>query len=102
MTANYATEQDRDLFAVMANASPETEGSNNLIKDGCFPVTSYTDILHVYLPQFKDQLKELTGKPEHVYSLQEELTENKLIAYRKKHSKQWSESECTVFNLITP
>ena len=101
MTANYATEQDRDLFAVMANASPETEGSNNLIKDGCFPVTSYTDILHVYLPQFKDQLKELTGKPEHVYSLQEELTENKLIAYRKKHSKQLSESECTVFNLIT-
>ena len=53
------------------------------------------------MPQFKDQLKELTGKPEHVYSLQEELTENKLIAYRKKHSKQLSESECTVFNLIT-
>ncbi len=101
MTANYASEQDRDLFAVMANASRDTEGSNNLIKDGCFPVTDYTDILQVYLPQFADQIKELTCRPEHIYSLQEELTENKLVAYRKKYRKQLTDSEWMVFELLT-
>ncbi|MBQ7089917.1 MAG: DNA-processing protein DprA, partial [Clostridia bacterium] len=101
MTANYASEQDRDLFAVMANASLENEGSNNLIKDGCFPVTDYTDILQVYLPQFSDQIKELICKPEHIYSLQEELAENKLVAYRKKNRKQLNDSEWAVFEQLT-
>ena len=101
MTANYACEQNRDLFAVMANGSSETEGSNALIKDGCFPVTDYTDILRVYLPQFGNQLIELSCKAEQVYSLQEELTENKLIAYHKKHSKQLTAAERQVFQMIT-
>ncbi|MBQ8894120.1 MAG: DNA-processing protein DprA [Clostridia bacterium] len=101
MTANYAIEQNRDLFAVMSNACPESEGSNQLIKDGCYPVTEYTDILQVYLPQFGDQLKELTSSQEQVFSLQQELTEDKLAAYKKKYSKNLSDAERAVFSLLS-
>lgn len=101
MTANYALEQNKDLFAVMANACAESEGSNNLIKDGCYPVTDYTDILQLYLPQFGDRLKELAYPQEKVFSLQEELTEDKLEAYKKKNSKKLSDAERAVFALLT-
>ncbi len=101
MTANYAIEQNRDLFAVMANASPTAEGSNNLIKQGCYPVTEYTDILQHYLSSFKDRLTELACSREKVFSLQDELTEDKLIAYKKKHRKQLSPEEQAVFDLLT-
>ncbi len=101
MTANYACEQNRDLFALLSNASEATEGSNRLIKDGCYPVTDYTDILNVYLPRYADRLKELLCTPEKVFSLQDELTQDKLLAYRKKHSKKLSETERIVFNLLT-
>lgn len=88
MTANYASEQNRDVFALLSNVSEATEGSNKLIKDGCYPVTDYTDILMQYLPQFKDQLKKLLHPQEKIFSLQDELTENKLEAYHRKHSKK--------------
>ena len=101
MTANYACEQNRDLFALLSNASEATEGSNRLIKDGCYPVTDYLDILNVYLPRYGEQLKELLCPPEKVFSLQDELTQDKLEAYRKKHGKKLSESERTVFYLLT-
>ncbi len=101
MTANYACEQNRDLFALLSNASDATEGSNKLIKDGCYPVTDYTDILNVYLPRYADRLKELLCPPEKVFSLQDELTQDKLEAYRKKHSKKLDEKERIVFQLLT-
>lgn len=101
MTANYAYEQNRDVFALLSNVSEATEGSNKLIKDGCYPVSDYTDILSLYLPQFKEQLKELLRPQEQVFSLQDELTENKLEAYRRKHSKKLSETERAVFMLLS-
>lgn len=49
ITANHASEQGKDVFAVMGNInSINSVGSNNLIKDGAIPVTSYTDILNYY------------------------------------------------------
>ena len=101
MTANYAYEQNRDVFALLSNVSEATEGSNKLIKDGCYPVSDYTDILTQYLPQFKEQLKELLHPQEQVFSLQDELTENKLQAYRRKHCKKLSETEQTIFLLLS-
>lgn len=101
MTANYACEQNRDLFALLSNASEATEGSNRLIKDGCFPVTDFTDILNVYLPRYANKLKEAFFSEEKVFSLQDELTQDKLIAYRQKHSKKLDEKERIVFNLLT-
>ena len=101
ITANYALEQGRELFALMANACPEFEGSNNLIKDGCYPVTDYTDIIQVYLPQFHDEINETGTDQEKVFSLQQELTEDQLTAYKKKHGKKLTDDENTVFQLIT-
>ncbi len=101
MTANYAIEQNRDVFALMANAnSKESEGSNKLIKEGCYPVTKYTDILHHYLTEFSDVLYELDQNKEHIVSLQEEIIEEKLKDFRKKHVKKLSDNENAILSLM--
>lgn len=50
VTADIAgKEQGKDVFAVMANInSVYSVGSNQLIKDGAIPVTTYLDILNYY------------------------------------------------------
>ncbi len=49
ITAKYALEQDRDLFAVPGSIrSPVSEGTNQLIKYGAIPVTEGSDILRHY------------------------------------------------------
>ena len=46
ITADLALEQGRSVFAVPGNIdSQNSEGTNNLIKEGAVPVTSYLDIL---------------------------------------------------------
>ncbi len=46
ITANFAAEQGRDVFAVPGSIlSPGSEGCNRLIQDGAFPVTSIGDLL---------------------------------------------------------
>jgi len=45
-TANFALEQGKDVLAVPGNITSETsKGTNNLIKAGAAPVTSYKDVL---------------------------------------------------------
>lgn len=47
-TARFALEQGRDVLAVPGNiTSPQSVGTNNLIKTGAVPVTSIDDILYV-------------------------------------------------------
>lgn len=49
ITAKYALDQNRDLFAVPGSIrSPVSQGTNQLIKYGAIPVTDGTDILHHY------------------------------------------------------
>lgn len=49
ITAKMANEQGRDVFAVMGNINNvNSMGSNELIKDGAIPVTTYIDILSYY------------------------------------------------------
>ena len=49
MTANYALEQGRDLFAVPGNVNSKSSGGvNGLLKDSAKIVTSVTDILEDY------------------------------------------------------
>ncbi len=46
-TARFALEQGKDVLAVPGNiTSPTSIGTNNLIKAGATPVTSYVDVLH--------------------------------------------------------
>lgn len=50
ITANYALEQNRDIFAVPDSIfSPYSAGANNLIKRGAKPVTEADDILGDWL-----------------------------------------------------
>jgi DNA processing protein len=46
-TARFALDQGKEVLAVPGNiTSPNSVGSNNLIKAGATPVTSYEDVLH--------------------------------------------------------
>lgn len=46
ITADFALEQGRDVYAVPGSImSGRSVGTNNLIKDGAIPVTSYKDVL---------------------------------------------------------
>lgn len=46
ITAEFALEQGRDVYAVPGSiTSIYSTGTNNLIKDGAIPVTSYEDVL---------------------------------------------------------
>lgn len=49
ITAKYALDQDRDLFAVPGSIrNPVSEGTNQLIKYGAVPVTEGADIVRYY------------------------------------------------------
>lgn len=101
MTANYAIEQNRDLFAVMANADMEESfGTNQLIKDGCFPVTEFNDILQHFLPEYEEELDPVSCKQEKVLSLQEELQMEKLDEFKKKHLKKLNDNEQKIFSTM--
>ncbi len=49
ITADFALEQGKDVFALLGNNSPQNEGSNNRIKGGsAIPVTDFMDILNSF------------------------------------------------------
>lgn len=49
ITANLASEQGKEVFAVMGNINEtNSQGTNALIKDGACPYTHYTDIIDAF------------------------------------------------------
>lgn len=58
ITANYALEHGRELFAVPGNiTSRQSRGANDLIKKGAKLVGSAEDIISELIPQLKGELK---------------------------------------------
>ena len=66
-TARFALEQGKDVLAVPGNITSKTSvGTNNLIKAGATPITSYLDVLHALgLEDQATPKREVRGRNQH-------------------------------------
>lgn len=82
ITARLASEQGRDVFAVMGNVtSPYSQGTNALIKDGAIPVTEAGDILSHYRGVSAAESGSLVEEiPEHKADI--DVSEEAALVYR--------------------
>lgn len=86
ITADFALEQGKDVFAVPADIVRSSfDGTNHLIRNGAKPVFTAEDILSEYEYLYCDLInKEEAKKP---------LTDIEYVEYRKKKTKTVSETE---------
>ncbi|HVI60845.1 MAG TPA: DNA-processing protein DprA [Candidatus Saccharimonadales bacterium] len=66
-TARFALEQGKDVLAVPGNITSQVSvGTNNLLKTGAMPVTSYQDVLHALgLHDHQTPAREVRGRNAH-------------------------------------
>jgi DNA processing protein len=66
-TARFTLQQGKDVLAVPGNITSQASvGTNNLIKAGAIPVTSYADVLHVLgLTGHQTAVREIRGRNAH-------------------------------------
>ena len=103
ITAGYAADQGRDVFALVANIDMvQSKGSNKLIKDGATPIFGYEDVLETYLPKFGDSLIR-SSESEHIDALRksEEDEVLKVEDFKRVMLKQLDENEQQVFKLMS-
>lgn len=78
ITANYALEYGRDVFACPANVdAPGSRGSNNLLRDGATFAENGWDVLREYESRFPDKISEKgIGKvPEEMHAPEQNYAE---------------------------
>lgn len=102
MTANYAIEQNRDVFALPGNIDMSaSEGVNALIKEGAIPIASLTTVVDYYKPVFGDQIND--NIPEHmlIFSKVEDAdSEESKYELKRIAVKHLDEYELMVFNIL--
>lgn len=58
ITATYAMEQGKEIFALPGNINElQYGGTNDLLRDGAIPLLQVEDIIEVYMGRFPDKLK---------------------------------------------
>ncbi len=58
ITATYAMEQGKEIFAMPGNINEKQYGgTNDLLRDGATPLLEVNDIIQVYMSRFPDKLK---------------------------------------------
>lgn len=61
ITANLSLEQGKDVFAVPGNIGSEVSfGTNELLKMGASPLTSYYDVVDMYIDRYPGKLRRLS------------------------------------------
>lgn len=103
ITANYAADQGRDVYALVANIDMvQSKGSNRLIKDGATPIFGYEDILEVYYTKFKDVLVRHVEKDlSQTLKRSEDDRFIKAEDFKRVIMKQLGEDEQQVFKLMS-
>ena len=84
ITATYAMEQGKEIFALPGNINaPQYGGTNDLLRDGATPLLKVEDIIEVYMGRFPDKLKavgELSPEIKRGYSVEARRMSNKAVA----------------------
>ncbi len=106
MTANYALNQNRDVFVLPGNIDmPQSEGTNRLIKEGAIPIVTLRDIVDYYKPIYGDIIND--DIPDHMITFpsflqfqQENEKEEETYDFKRVVTKHLDEYERAVFELI--
>ena len=100
MIANYALDQGRDVFALMANVdTPESYGSNQLIRQGAKPVLGFEDVLEEYIGKYPLHPQQCTTQT--VAEVQKDKQAARLENKREIFYDQLDADERKVFDLLS-
>lgn len=102
ITARYAVEQNRDLFAVVANIDMlQSKGSNSLIQEGAVPLVDYKDVLNYYSISLGDRIKtDITVEPVEIKEPDKTEMDEMVHDYQRVAAHHLTDDEQRVFQYI--